>query len=310
MTVYVTHCDGNYITRVISLEESLRKNGDFRTLYIIAHDQATRVQIESLNLKFSRVIELSELEQQYPELRVAKMNRSRVEYIFCLSPFVVSYAHFISGSSMVTYLDADLYFFKSPEFAMEGFSENANVSIIEHSFHPKFLHLSEYGTFNVGWMSFRMQKHGNSTLDWWKSACIESTSTLVSEKVYADQKYLNEFSSQFNETQVNVKLGLNVAPWNIENYLQKNTSEMEAFSNLVFFHFSGLRMYGRFVILGLSGYSFTPSRQFKRKVYKPYVKSLYEAGKNLNLNPQFDSRKYKLREILKIILHRDFILNL
>jgi hypothetical protein len=28
------------------------------------------------------------------------------------------------------------------------------------------------------------------------------------------------------------------------------------------------------------------------------------------LNPQFDSRKYKLREILKIIIHRDFILNL
>ena len=310
MTVYVTHCDGNYITRVISLEDSLRKNGDSRTLYIIAHDKATRVQIESLNLKFSRVVELSELEQQYPELRVAKMNRSRIEYIFCLTPFVVSYAHSISGSSMVTYLDADLYFFKSPEFALEGFSENANVSIIEHYFHPKYVHLSEYGTFNVGWIAFRMQKDGNSTLDWWRLACIESTSTTVSEKVYADQKYLNEFSSQFNETQVNVKQGLNIAPWNIENYLQKNIGETEALSNLVFFHFSGLRIYRKIIVLGLSGYSFTPSRQIKRQVYKPYAKSLNEAGKKLNLNPQIDSRKYKLREIIKIILHRDFILNL
>ena len=310
MSVYVTHCDGNYITRVISLEDSLRKNGDFRNLYIIAHDQATRVQIESLNLKFSRVIELSELEQQYPELRIAKMNRSRIEYIFCLTPFVISYAHFISGSSMVTYLDADLYFFKSPELVMEGFSDDANVSIIEHGFHPKFLHLSEYGTFNVVWMAFRMQEDGNSTLDWWKSACIESTSTSVSEKVYADQKYLNEFSSQFNETQVNMKQGLNIAPWNIEIYLEKNTSEIEALSNLVFFHFSGLRIYGKIVVLGLSGYSFTPSRQVKRKIFKPYAKSLFEVGKKLNLNPQVDSRKYKLREILKIILRRDFILNL
>ena len=310
MSVYVTHCDGNYITRVISLEDSLRKNGDSRNLYIIAHDQATRVQIESLNLKFSRVIELSELEQQYPELRIAKMNRSRIEYIFCLTPFVISYAHFISGSSMVTYLDADLYFFKSPELVMEGFSDDANVSIIEHGFHPKFLHLSEYGAFNVGWMAFRMHEDGNSTLDWWKSACIESTSTSVSEKVYADQKYLNEFSSQFNETQVNMKQGLNIAPWNIEIYLEKNTNEIEALSNLVFFHFSGLRIYGKIVVLGLSGYSFTPSRQVKRKIFKPYVKSLFAVGKKLNLNPQVDSRKYKLREILKIILHRDFILNL
>ena len=310
MTVYATHCDGNYITRVISLEESLRKNGDFGTLYIIAHDRATRVQIEALSLEFSRVIELSELEQQYPELRVARKNRSRIEYIFCLTPFVISYVHLISGSAIVSYLDADLYFFKSPEFALEGFSEKANVSIIEHNFHPKFDFLTKYGTFNVGWMAFRMQKHGNSTLDWWKSACIESTSTTVSEKVYADQKYLNEFLSQFNETQVNIKQGLNIAPWNIENYLQKNICESEALSNLVFFHFSGLRIYGKIIVLGLSGYSFTPSRQVKRKVYKPYAKSLNDVGKKLNLNPQIDSRKYKLREIIKIILHRDFMLNL
>ena len=310
MSVYVTHCDGNYITRVISLEDSLRKNGDFRTLYIIAHDQDTRVQIESLNLKLIRVLELHDLEQQYPELLLAKMNRSRIEYIFCLTPFVISYAHLISGSSVVTYLDADLYFFKSPELALEGFSDAANVSIIAHDFHQKSIHLSDYGTFNVGWMAFRMQEYGNSTLDWWKSACIESTSTLVSEKVYADQKYLNEFSTQYNETQINTKQGLNIAPWNIENYLQKNVCELEALSNLVFFHFSGLRIYGRIIVLGLSGYSFTPSRKVKRNVYKPYAKSLNEAGKKLNLNPQFDSRKYKLREIIKIIIHRDFILNL
>ena len=96
----------------------------------------------------------------------------------------------------------------------------------------------------------------------------------------------------------------------MENYLQKNIGETEALSNLVFFHFSGLRIYRKIILLGLSGYSFTPSRQIKRQVYKPYAKSLNEAGKKLNLNPQIDSRKYKLREIIKIILHRDFILNL
>ncbi len=310
MSVYATHCDGNYITRVISLERSLRKNCDFRTLYIIAHDQATKVQFESLNLEFCRVIELSELEKQYPELRVAKMNRSRIEYIFCLTPFVISYAHFISGSSMVTYLDADLYFFKSPEVAFDGFSERANVSIIRHDFNAKFAHLGTYGVYNVGWMAFRMHKDGNATLDWWKTSCIESTSTLVSEKVYGDQKYLNNFSSQFNETEVNVKQGLNIAPWNIENYMDKNVSEIEAVKNIVFFHFSGLRIYGKFAVLGLSGYSYRASKEIKLKVYKPYIKSLNEAGNDLKLNPHFDSRKYNLREIIKIILYRDFILNL
>lgn len=310
MAVYVTHCDGNYITRVISLEQSLRKNDDFTTLYIIAHDETTKVQFESLNLEFCRVIELSKLEQQYPELRIAKMNRSRIEYIYCLTPYVISYAHFISDSSMVTYLDADLYFFKSPDIAFQGFSETANVSIIEHDFHAKFFHLNTYGTYNVGWMSFRMQKAGNSTLDWWKTACIESTSNLVSENVYGDQKYLNDFSSQFNETQVNLKQGLNIAPWNIENFINKNVSEMEAIENIVFFHFSGLRIYGKLAVLGLSGYSYRASKEIKRKVYKPYIKSLNEAGKKLNLNPEFDSRKYNLKEIIRIILRRDFILNL
>lgn len=310
MSVYVTHCDGNYITRVVSLENSLRRNNDSRILYIIAHDRTTKMKIDSLNLKFTQVVELTELELAFPELHIAKMNRSRIEYIFCLTPFVISYAHLISGSSLVTYLDADLFFFNSPENAFEGFSENSNVSIIKHNFHNKFTHLTEFGIFNVGWMAFRMQKNGNSTLDWWKSACIESTSTSVSEKVYADQKYLNQFSSLFNETEVNVKQGLNIAPWNIENFLLKNTTELDGLSSLVFFHFSGLRVYGKIVVLGLSGYSFTPSREIKRKLYKPYINSIIEAGEKLNLNPQVDSRKYKLREILKIIRHKDFIVNL
>jgi hypothetical protein len=308
MMAYTTHCDRNYVTRVLALEKSLRANQDFTTLYVIAHDDHTKVQIESLELKFTRVISLVEVEERFPELVSAKNNRSRLEYIFCLTPFVISYTHLISASDLIIYLDADLYFFKSPNLALEDFRDDADVAIIEHGFQPKFNHLKIYGNFNVGWLAFRMLKNGNSILDWWKSACINSTSTLVSEHVYADQKYLDEFPIRFQGTHINRTRGTNIAPWNIENFLGKNQSETFLEDNLVFFHFSGLRMYGRFVVLGLSGYSLRASKDVKGELYRVYVDALIDAGSRLNLNPQVDSRKYTFKELVKIIYYRDFIL--
>jgi hypothetical protein len=310
MMVYATHCDSNYVTRVVALEKSLRLNGDTTPLYIIAHEVSTRMQIESLNLESTRVVELSELEGYFPELNRAKANRSKIEYIFCLTPFVVSYASIISDCSLVIYLDADLYFFAPPKLALEQIPSSATVSIIEHGFHSKFEHLNKYGKFNVGWMAFRIAKQGNSILEWWKTACITSTSTLVSDYVYADQKYLDEFPIRFPATHINQRQGLNIAPWNIENHLQGEKGSSNFGFELVFYHFSGLRVYGKITVLGLSGYSLRPTRKIKKKLYKVYVKSLIEAGDRLNLNPQVDSRRYSFREILKILYCRDFILNL
>lgn len=307
--VYTTHCDRNYITRVLALEKSLRLNQDFTTLYVIAHDEHTKAQIDSLELEFTKVIHLDDVEERFPELTSARKNRSRLEYIFCLTPFVISFTHAISASDLVIYLDADLYFFKSPKLALEDFGDESDVAIIEHGFAPHFNHLKIYGNFNVGWLAFRMGKNGNSTLDWWKLACINSTSTSVIDDVYADQKYLNEFPIRFQKTHINRLQGVNIAPWNIANFLDKNPTESLLDSRLVFFHFSGLRMYGRFAVLGLSGYSFKASKEVKRKLYKVYIDSLIEAGSALGLNPQVDSRRYSFKELVKIIYYRDFILS-
>jgi hypothetical protein len=307
--VYTTHCDRNYITRVLALEKSLRMNQDFSTLYVIAHDEHTKEQIDSLKLEFTKVIDLVEVEERFPELFSAKKNRSRLEYIFCLTPFVISFTHEISTSDLVIYLDADLYFFNSPSLALQDFGEDADVAIIEHGFESKFNHLKIYGNFNVGWLAFRMRENGNSTLDWWKLACINSTSTSVNDDVYADQKYLDEFPIRFQKTHINRLQGVNIAPWNIANFLVKNPTESLLDSNLVFIHFSGLRLYGRFAVLGLSGYSFKASKEIKRKLYKVYVDSLIEAGSALSLNPQVDSRRYTIKELVKIIYYRDFILS-
>ena len=307
MQIYVTHCDKYYLSRVVALEASLRKNGDRNLLVVVAHDLITKSKIESLNLPLIQVHLLSEVVELFPVLKEARSNRSRLEFIFCVTPFIIDFVRFSTDCTLAIYLDADLFFFQSPSIALEDFSDIYDVSIIEHNFTPEYLHLTSYGRFNVGWLAFRANQNGVTVLNWWKHACLESTSVKTGTKIYADQKYLDQFPCLFDKIHVNRRSGLNIAPWNIrEVHLSENIVTVEN-SKLVFFHFSGYRKYKRLRVLGLSGYSHRADKCTRENIFKVYSEAIDKAEDLLNLKDTVEARKYSLREVFKIIIFRDFI---
>ena len=68
----------------------------------------------------------------------------------------------------ITYLDADLLFYSSPNKIFKEI-DNSSIAIIEHRFSPPFKNLEINGRFCVEWNSFRRDKEGMECLENWKN---------------------------------------------------------------------------------------------------------------------------------------------
>src|SRR5436853_3912156 len=160
MRYFCTYFDHHYSARGLALYQSLKRHCPEFKLWILCLDEPSHSELTRLNLPEVSLLTLDELERGDPALLGAKENRSRIEYYFTCTP---SLPLFILRADptvdLITYLDADLFFFSSvaPLFQeMEGKS----IAIIAHRFAPAFRHWEWNGIFNVGWVSFRGDHHG------------------------------------------------------------------------------------------------------------------------------------------------------
>ena len=67
--------------------ESLFNYVNGATAWVLCLDNETKTYLQKLNHKSIKSIALSEVEDAYPELLIAKEDRSLAEYYFTLSPF-------------------------------------------------------------------------------------------------------------------------------------------------------------------------------------------------------------------------------
>ena len=89
--------------------------------------------------------------------------------------------------------------------------------------------------------------------------CFESCSLMVSENIYADQKYLNNF---FHLISDNIKVlnnpGINAAPWNLNNHECKIRNKKIYLDNheLLIYHFHSFKnIFGYYYKMGLKEYN-------------------------------------------------------
>lgn len=277
MYYFCTYFDQHYLTRGLVLFKSLRDHcHSFRLWALCMDDMAYRVLAE-LNFPELVPIALAELEKTDVQLREAKTNRSRIEYYFTCTP---SLPLFILNNwpevDIVTYLDADLYFFDSPGPIFEEMA-HASIAIIGHRFPPHLKYLERTGIYNVGWLSFRRDVHGIACLNWWRDSCIEWCYERNENGRYADQKYLDDWPSRFKGVKVIDHKGANLAPWNVGNgKLSLNGySVLVGGQPLVFYHFHGTKEIVPWVYaLGLQPYGSKSTALLRNSIYRPYIRSL------------------------------------
>jgi len=290
---FCTYFDHNYAALGLALYQSLKQHCPIFQLWVLCLDNDTFSLLEHLALPGVRPIQLAEFERNDAALCSAKANRSRVEYIFTCTPSLPLYvlAH-DSTIDLVTYLDADLFFFASPEPLFDEMGSRS-IAIIPHRFSPDLRHLENNGVYNVGWLSFRRDATGLSCLHWWRSRCLSWCQMKNEPDRFADQKYLDRWPQQFPDVAVLEHKGANLALWNIENHRIANTPRCVVVGNvpLIFFHFHGLRRPRPWIFsLSLPFYGVRMSAVLLHRIFAPYAKVVLALEQRYGLTPQSGSR--------------------
>ena len=145
-----------------------------------------------------------------------------------------------------------------------------------------------------------MQKWAADCLDW----CCDYFDEVNNR--FADQKYLDSWTTEFNGVAEINTPGSGLAPWNLERYdCQVNGSKVLIDGRpLIYYHFHHLRMLNKnFALNGLETYKTKANRKAIRMIYHIYIKKLGELSKNKaadsNISRNNTPAKNKLLQKLK-----------
>jgi len=271
---YCTYFDKNYINRGLALYNSLEKHaGDFY-LWALCMDKDTVKALSSYRLPRIRIVSLDEFELADPKLAGIKSTRTLLEYYFTCTPSFMLYVMSREKDiDLITYLDADIYFFSDPEPLFDEMGDRS-IAIIEHRFSKEVANLKVLGIYNIGWVSIRRDETGMAALNRWREQCIEWCYDRAEDGKYADQKYLDDWPERYKGTVVLKNLGADVATWNLNNapITVKNREVFVGNDRLIFFHFHGLRKITKFFFDTQCSHRISVTRIVKNHIYKPYLK--------------------------------------
>lgn len=277
---YCTYFDSAYLARGRVLIESLRRVGDRGTVYVLALDDAALAAVSQWTGLFVHAISLTEIEDAFPELLSAREGRTRMEYVFTLTPWLTRFVmEEAEEGTWVTYLDADMAFFSSTE-PIYTHLVGGSVGIVEHRFTWEQHWRLKYGRFNVAWVGFRKDSDGTACLEWWSQRCLEWCSDEVSAGRFADQGYLDNFPQFFSGVVIVDAPGADLAPWNLRRHTVASDRGGQVLVDgepLIFFHFHGLKHdAGRYSFKHVPYFART-TPAIREGIYRPYCMALESA---------------------------------
>jgi len=278
--------------------ESLKKQLNNFHLYIFAFDQLCYDILKSFKLDKVTIINLKEFENN--DLLAVKDKRTKAEYCWTCTPSTIHYVIENFKVPNCTYIDADLYFYQSPEdLIAELRLTNKNVLITEHRYNKiaKIRDEKRAGRFCVQFITFTNEPESIEVLEEWKNQCISWCFARYEDNKFGDQKYLDEWPEKYKNVHILKHLGGGVAPWNVNQY-QFEISNESIIGNekrtqkkfpLVFFHYHFVRFMDKETID--LGWNYL-SKFVVRNLYKPYVFEILKLEELLeSINPYY-KRKY------------------
>lgn len=281
---FATFFDRNYLIRGMALYRSLRRHcHDFR-LHVLCLDHETQVALSRFSFPEVELIQLSALEEKDTSLLSVKPQRSIAEYYWTLSPaFNLYLLESMPDGEVLTYLDADLYFFSSPGPIYEELRDGS-ILMVKHRFGPdRAWAAKERGTFNAGQFAVRKDIDGIECLRWWRERCLEWCHRRFDGERFASQMYLDEWPKLFKGVVVMRHRGAGLAPWNLGRYKIRWSHGQTTVDGdpLIFFHFHGLRIRSRCIYEPVGAGYRAVSPVVRRRVFAPYIRDLMRATREL-----------------------------
>lgn len=240
MEHYVTLFDSKFLPMGLCLQDSLSEHAGSFHLWVICMDELVFKQLSKLNVPNLTSIRLSDVEDD--RLEKVKPTRTSGEYCWTLTPFTPEIVFKLApDAKRVTYLDADLFFFHSPDSFFEEFKNSGkHVLITEHAYAPEYEFRSETsGKFCVQFMTFMRTNEAFEVMHWWQERCLEWCYARFEDGKFGDQKYLDSWPEMFsNQVHVLKQTARTLAPWNVQYFLIKESFGFKP----VIYHFHGLRI--------------------------------------------------------------------
>jgi hypothetical protein len=274
---FCTLFDRNYLCRGLALHGSLVRHCPDFVLHVLCMDTLTFELLRRLALPSMALIPLTEFEDS--ELLRIKPSRSAGEYCWTCTPSLPLFVlERVPEAELVTYLDADLFFYSDPEPVFAEASA-ASVTVHEHRFPARLAHTQPVnGRFNVGWVGFRRDDEALACLRRWRAQCIEWCFARAEDGKYGDQKYLDAWPATYPRLHILTNVGAGLGPWNVSSHRVSARGDRVLVDghDVVFFHFHGFKLCtdltSRFgaAEYGLDG-------EIARLLYEPYVTAMIDA---------------------------------
>lgn len=262
---FVTLFDSKFLPLGLALHGSLLQHAMPFHLWILCMDELVETQLAQLALPYVTLIPLRDIE--VPALLSVKPARTRGEYCWTVTSFTFA-AVFARDAAIprVTYLDADVFFFRNPNVLFEEFSATGkDVLITEHAYAPEYDLTAKAGRFCVQFLTSRNTPEARKVLDWWQRRCLEWCFARAEDGKYGDQKYLDEWPSLFaDEVHISGQAHETLGPWNVRSLLRSGRAP-------VFHHFHGLRIVHRTRVVLYSGYRIGAEGE---RLYREYMAAL------------------------------------
>lgn len=285
--IFCTYFDKGYLPKGLALYYSLIRNNPKVQLWILPMDAYTRKILHKMDLKNLHLIDKKDFEDEY--LLAAKRNRSKVEYMWTCTPSLPLYIiKRDKRAEEIIYVDADLYFYSSVSPARIELG-NKSIYTVEHRYPPdqKYRELTS-GRFNVAFQIFTRKAESIKCLKRWRRQCLDWCYWKEEDGKMGDQMYLNEWPNLYKSLVISGNLGVDAAPWNINQYKVTNENGVVYIDKdkLMCYHFHQFR------ILGESSFDYAYGYNLPRNVcsyiYEPYVKELRNIINSLKiLDPTF-----------------------
>ena len=266
---FVTLFDHKFLPQGLALYESLLKHYPRAILWVLCMDDVLEDQLSELGLDNVRLLKLEDVCSR--ELLDLRNERTRAEFCWTLTPFSFSFV-FDKDSSIerLTYLDADVYFFKSPDILFQELEQSKkDILITEHAYDYRDDRTEESGRFCVQFLTINNTVKGLKVLKVWQEQCrVSCTANDETGEIFGDQKYLNDWPELYDESvHVLEKKEEALGPWNVEYFL----NWIKGNHVPVLYHFHSFRIMSDSFFLIVVGFYLKLGLRF---IYKEYVSSI------------------------------------
>jgi hypothetical protein len=247
MEVFCTLFNLRYIAHGLALYRSLNHHYPDMQLHVFAIDEVT-AQLLNLIAPPKMVIH-SPIHYQTPQLKALKEQRDLGSYCWTLTPYVLDFMTQKLGYEKVTYLDADLYFYDSPQPIFDELGKKGFLAI-DHRYSPAWeeAFLNRSGRFCVQFQTVQTPQ-GAKALSWWMDRCIEKCDRTPGRYTFGDQGYLERMLPLFPDAIHILDKPMYGALWNEDNYSWKlekgkpyvKKAGADQWDPIIFYHFHSVK---------------------------------------------------------------------